>query len=252
MVGSHSISNTLCELVPKDDRDALETQLASRHVEYILITGGHWSGPIGRCHIEITFHGMTTDNLELDSPLFKKDQATITSDKIVWDLKNYEPKEDVRLTFTPNINRKETLALLEKFRKPRPYDPILTEMLVVYLIALDRQPEADKIMLELLRHWQNKIAIWGPESEQGRTLSQSANLFSFVRNRALGKSSPYSNRQPVPFQNPAEFAPVIEQIANRLKGQLQAVPPGKAKWAEHYAEDIDQLLAWSRKHAKAE
>ena len=250
MVGSRSIENSLGELVPKDDRAALEQQLASRHVEYILKTGGHWSGPIGRCRIEVTFAGMTSDNLELNSPRFEREQATITRDKVVWDLKDYEPKSDVHLSITPGINRKETLALLEKFHKSHPHDPALTEMLAEYLIAFARQPEADQIVLEMLKHWQDKVAIWGPDSETGQTLRQSVMVFSLIRSRTTDTSSPLSGRKPTPFQKPAEFAPVIERIANRVKGQLQYVPANQADRATYFTNQIEQMLAWSRQHSQ--
>ena len=246
MVDMNSISNHLTELAAKDDQPALQKQLVSGDVTYILRSGSHWSGPIGRCRIEVTFDGMTTDNLTLGSPHFEQAAATITRDKITWDLKDYEPKQDVYLTFTPEITRAATLKLLERFQKQHPHDPGISGVLFEYLIAAKRQPEADALMLELLKHWQDKIAIWGPESERGQSLRHSAEVFSMIHRR-IDKE-----RKPLEFQNPSQLAPVIERIALRVQDQLKFVPPNQADRTKHYVEQIDKMLEWSKTHAKPE
>ncbi len=241
-VSNEPIAHRLSELVPQDDRPNLMKQLATRNVEYILRTGSHWAGPIGRCRIEVTFQGMTTDNLTLESPRFERSLATITQDKIVWDLKDYEPKQDVYFTITPEITRAATLKLLETFQQQHPQDPAVTDMLYDYLVVAKRQTEADALMLKLLEHWQDKIAIWGPQSERGQTLRQSQQVFSMIGSRI----NPKLKR--TPFQNPASFAPVIERIALRVKDQLKFVPPDQADRAKYFVEQIDKMLEWSKKH----
>ena len=242
-----SITHVLVSLLPKDDQPQLEKQLAARRVKYILVTGSHWSGPIGRCRIEVTLQGMTTENLAFESLSFEKDQAIITRDKIVWDLKDYEPKKDVEFAVTPNLTRAEMLKLLEKFRKQHPRDPSITKILSGFLIEAKRQPEADKIMLELLTHWRDKITIWGPERERDELLhEQSWEVFKMI-------STKINNDRPsTGFQNPSLFAPVIERIALRVQGQLKFIPPNLAGRAEYFADQIDKMLKWSKSHAMPE
>ena len=241
-----SITHGLVSLLPKDDQPQLEKQLAARRVKYILVTGSHWSGPIGRCRIEVTLQGMTTENLAFDSQSFEKDQAIITQDKIMWDLKDYEPKKDVEFAVTPDITRAEMLKLLEKFRKQHPRDPSITKILSGFLIEAKRQTEADKIMLELLNHWLDKIDIWGPERERGEPLEQSLDVFKMISTKIA------SDRPSTRFQNPSLFAPVIERIAMRVQGQLKFIPSNRADEAKYFTGQIDKMLEWSKSQAMPE
>ena len=245
-VGMSPVAHRLSELVAKDDQPALQKQLVSREATYILRSGSHWSGPIGRCRIEVTFEGLTADNLSLESLRFERSAATVTRDKVVWDLKDYEPQQDVDLTITPEITRAAMLKLLEKFQKQHPHDPSITDMLFEYLVAAKRQPEADALMLGLLNHWQDKVAIFGPESERGQSLRQSAEVFTMIHQRID------ENRKPAEFQNPSQFAPAIERIALRVRDQLKFVPPNRTDQTKYYGERIDKMLEWSRTHAKPE
>lgn len=241
-----SITHVLVSLLPNADQPQLEKQFAARRVKYILVTGSHWSGPIGRCRIEVTLQGMTTENLAFESLSFEKDQAIITRDKIIWDLKDYEPKKDVEFAVTPNITRAETLKLLEKSRKQHPRDPNITKILSGFLIEAKQQSEADKIMHGLLTQWQDKIALWGPGSERDESLQQSLNVFKMI-------STKINNDRPsTGFQNPSLFAPVIERIALRVQGQLKFIPPNQADTAEYFADQIDKMLKWSKSHATPE
>ncbi len=171
------VAEHLAAFVPPKDQAALEKKLVSRQIDYYLRTGSHWSGPIGRCRIEVTFDGLTTDNIDLSKPFFERERATITSNKIVWDLKDHEPKQDVELSITPGTTAKATLALLESTHKQHPEAVDITIILSEFLTAANRQPEADKLLLELLTHWQDKIAILGPESEDRKTLQRSSDVF---------------------------------------------------------------------------
>ena len=240
------VAEHLAAFVPPTGREALEKKLVSRQVDYYLRTGSHWSGPIGRCRIEVTFDGLTTDNIDLSKPFFEKGQATITSDKIIWDLKDYEPKHDIELSITPGTTGKATLALLESTHQQHPEAVDITIILSEFMTAANRQPEADKLLLELLTLWQDKIAFWGPGSQDKETRQSSSDVFYLIVKRTDESSDP------VEFLNPADFEPVIRRIALRVQEQTKLAAPGYEDSVKLYVKNIDQMLAWCRKHAKTE
>lgn len=238
------VASNLAAFVPLKNRAALEKKLASRQIDYYLRTGSHWSGPIGRCRIEVTFDGLTTDNIDLSKPFFERERATITGNKIVWDLKDYEPKQDVQLSITPGITGKETLALLENTHKQHPESLEITFILSEFLTAANRQPEADKLLLELFTHWQDKIAIWSPDRNDVESLQRSSTVFYQIVKRTD------ESLNPVEFLKPADFAPVIERIALRVQEQTKLAAPQSKDSVKLYLKNIDQMLAWCQKHAK--
>jgi hypothetical protein len=240
------VAKHLANYVSPKDRDAFEQKLVSRQIDYYLRTGSHWSGPIGRCRIEVTFDGLTTDNIDASKPFFERDQATITANKIVWDLKDYEPKHDVQLSITPGTTAKATLELLEKTHKQHPEAVDITFILSEFLTAANRQPEADKLLLELVTHWQDKIAIWGPESENREALERSSTVFYQIVKRTDESSNSAE------FLKPADFAPVFQRIALRVKEQSKLAEPIYKDSVKLYEKNIAQILAWCRKHAKSD
>ena len=218
--------------------------MVSRQIDYYLRTGSHWSGPIGRCRIEVTFDGLTTDNIDLSKPFFERGQATITSDKIVWDLKDHEPEHDIEFSITPGTTGKATLALLETTHKQHPEAVDITIILSDFLAAANRQPEADNLLLELLTHWQDKIAIWGPESQDKETRQRSSDVFYLIVKRTDEQLNP------VEFLNPADFAPVFQRIALRVQEQTKQAAPHYKDSAELDFKNINQILDWCRRQAK--
>jgi len=240
------VAEHLVAFVPPNERAALERKLVTRKIDYYLRTGSHWSGPIGRCRIEVTFDGLTTDNIDLSKPFFERERATISGNKIVWDLKDYEPKQNVEFSITPGTTGKETLALLESTHKQHPESVEITCILSEFLTAANRQPEGDKLLLDLFTSWQDKIAFWGPGSDDtGRLQSASTVLYQIVKRTDV-------NHNTVEFLKPADFAPVIERIALRVKDQTKLAPPLYKDSVALYVRNTDQMLAWCRKHAKSQ
>lgn len=249
------VPDLLTTLVPNNERAALEKQLGVRRVTYILRTGSHWSGPIGRCRIEVSFDGISTENLTLNGPNFEKERATITSDKITWDLKDYEPTRDVEFTITPFITRKATLQLLERLQKQNPQRVVLTAALVEYLIDARRQPEAEAMLLQFLNRCQDKVVIWGPRDKQDLSLEESVNVFKLVQKIAddnPGKGESLDDqmdlRGALPTfkpRNPGAFVPAIERISLSVKNQWKQVP----KADPDYANEVAAILAWCQKQA---
>ena len=236
----------LRDLLQKDDQPRAKKKFASRNLEYILVTGSHWSGPIGRCRIEVTLQEMTTENLAFGSPSFEKQKAVITQDKIVWDLKDYEPQGNVQFTLTPDLTRTDLLKLLEQYRKKQPHEPNITRILSGLLVEAKRESEADRILLELLTHWQDKIALWGSDTKPGQSLQQSHEVFSLIT-RKIKQDRPLKG-----FHNPSPFVPVIERIARRVQGQLKFAPSNQADQTKDFTNQIEKLLEWCRSHARSE
>lgn len=246
----------LTALVPDSERAALESKLDVRRVTYILRTGGDWSGPIGRCRIEVSFDGMSSDNLVLHGLNFENDQATVASDKIIWDLKDYEPKRDVEFRVSPHITRTATLQLLERHQKQNPRSPLLTAVLAEYLIAAGRQPEAETKLLQFLNDCQDKVVIWGARGKHGLSLEDSVNVFKLIEQIVstpeLPKNKPPGNQSStrgtlLSFQprDPAAFVPAIQRIALSVKDQWK-----RASDADPYfANMAESMLAWCQKHA---
>lgn len=239
------VAEHLAPFVPPIDRESLSKKLASRQIDYYLRTGGHWSGPIGRCRIEVMFDGLTTDNIDPSKPFFERGRAKITSDMIVWDLKDIEPKQDIQFSITPETTGQATLALLQSVHQQHPEAVDITIILSEFVAAANRQPEADKLLLELLTYWQDKIVIWGPESQDKEMRQRSSTVFYVI----VKRTDEHLNQ--IEFLNPADFVPVIQRIALRVQDQAKLAPPGYEASIKLYAENIDQMLAWCRKHGKA-
>jgi hypothetical protein len=255
-VEQQRIPALLATLVPEKERAALEKQLDVRRVTYILRTGSRWSGPIGRCRIEAAFDGISTDNLTMYGPNFEIDRATITADKITWDLKDYEPNRDVELRISPFISRKATLQLLERLQKQNLQSPLLTAVLVEYLNAAGRQPEAEATLLQFLNHCQDKVVIWGPRDKQGLSLEESVSVFNMVQ-QVVGtprfpKGESHADLKRMEgllptFQprDPGALVPAIKRIALSVKEQWKQVP----KANPNYANEAETILTWCQKHA---
>ena len=247
-------SSMLTELVPTKERAALEKQLDTRHITYILQTGSRWAGPIGRCRIEASFEGISTDNLILYGPNFEQEQATITADKITWDLKDYEPKRDVEIRMTPNINRKQTIELLERLQKKNSQNAVLAAMLVEYLNAAGRKDEAEATLLRCLNECQDKVVLWGPQGKTGLTLEDSANVIRLVQQIAGTPTYPKGERikdlghlrgtlNTFEPKNPKALVPAMKRIAQSIKEQWKY-----AKRADsYYVDEADKILAWCEK-----
>lgn len=240
------VAEHLAAYVPPKNRAMLEDKLATRKIDYYLRTGSHWSGPIGRCRIEVTFDGLTTDNIDPSKPFFERERATITKNMIVWDLKDYEPKRDIELSITPGTTGKATLALLETAHKLHPEAVDITIILSDFLTAMNRQPEADKLLLELLTQWQDKITFWGPDSDNTTDLQRSSHVYYLV----VKKTDPYANSPE--FLRPADFVPVIRHIALRVQAQAKLAPPLYKDSVALHNKEVDAMLAWCKKHEKPE
>lgn len=237
----HGIRNHLTSILPASEHAALRQKLDSREVAYILKTGGHWSGPIESCRIEVTFDGLTPENVALGCP-FEPDKVKFTQDMLSWDLKNFEPKFDLRFRITPNITRAETLDLLAQKHRVRTTDPILTDMLAEYLIAADRPKEADQIFLTMLTHWKVHIQIWGKDKVERSLMRNSSAVNSLIYRWT---AAPWGNK----FHDPALLAPVVEATVKRIQKQISMAAPEEKDRVTYFSGHIDEIMEWCRRHS---
>ena len=251
------LPDLLTSLSPPVERADLEKRLDVRRVTYILRTGSQWSGPIGKCRIEVQFDGLSTDNLVLYQPEFEMPKAMVTRDRMTWDLENYEPKNDVVFRFTPAISRLETLKILERFQKQGHQNAVLTAATVEYLMAAGRQADAETALLKLLNDSRDKLVIFGPSGKLGLPLDESVSIFQLVRQIARTPSflqeyptdSPRQMRGPLPSfepRHPRAFVPALQQMARNVKTQAKQAPQAET----YYLDEADAILAWCEKQSK--
>jgi hypothetical protein len=96
---------------------------------------------------------------------------------------------------------------------------------------------------KLLRSWQDRIAIWGPDSEDMVKLRHSREVFSLMRN----VTGAYSKTMVPP--NPPQVEPVIRKIALRLQEQMKLAEPN-SRTVKLYRPQLEATLKWCDQHAR--
>ena len=247
------------ESASPEELTSLQGRFVKHDVHYILRTGRDWAGPIGRCRIEVEFvDELSLENLALGLPFpisglpptkpsveenerISADPKT-TEKSIVWELRDFEPDRDVYLAVT-HVTRKETRDLLETIHKRDPNNPVIARFLGEYRLAAGDSDARHEMNEKILRYWQDRIAIWGPESEDLQKLRQSRDVFSLMR----GVTGAYGKGIASP--NPQQVEPVIRQIALRLQEQMKLAEPD-SRTVTLYRPQIEATLKWCDQHAK--
>ena len=156
-----------------------------------------------------------------------------TTESIVWELRNFEPDRDVAIAYSSTTN-KETHQLLEKIHKRDPYDPMIARYLGEFLV---NATGGHAINQEILQMWQDRIAIWGPESEDALKLRHSRKAFSPMR----AVTGAYSKKMAAP--KPQSVETVIRKICRRLEEQMKLAKPGSST-VKLYQPQIQKTLIW--------
>jgi len=246
-LGGHPVDRTMLDAASEVERAKLKDRLVFNHAKYILKTGRGWAGPIGRCRIEVSLDGFTTDHLlpMYPYPLMENGERrhapVVGRNTIVWDVKDYEPESDISLQFTPHISQPEAVALLQRFHKRSPENPYVVKNLAGYLRAEGRLEEEDALLLDLLKRWSKRIALWGPEANDMQELGYSREVLGVVRTM-IGMYG--EDRE---ARHPEQAAKVIRPIAMRLREQSKLAPPTD-RFVKLFRPHIDRALAWCDKH----
>lgn len=107
---------------------ALLEAIRSRSTGYLLRTGHHWAGPIGKAVIRVE-HPRGAALLRDFSP---RQQATPTARGLTWTLERFEPTEDVQVDFAASLTLDQELALAEAAAAETP-DSLALQAHVRYL-----------------------------------------------------------------------------------------------------------------------
>lgn len=232
----------------------LKGRFVKHDVYYILRTGRGWAGPIGRCRIEVEFEdGLNMENVlpglprEITGlppntkrvPEEKRVRAKpkTTKDSIVWELRDFEPDRNVHFAYS-GTTRKETHELLEKIHKRDPLDPMIGRYLGEFRVAATGDPlERHAINQEILQTWQDRIDIWGKDSEDALKLRHSREVFSLMR----AVTGAYSKDMAAP--KPEYVEPVIRKICERLEEQMKLAKEG-SRTVKLYQPQVQKTLIW--------
>lgn len=250
---SAGAATNLVELVDPSEQAKLRNQLTARWVRYILRTGRAWAGPIGRCRIEFTFtDGMSAENIvpqfayampRLIERFEGKATWELTEERLVLDLADIEPTRDIDIMVSPHLTRADTRELFERFHKRYPTSPQATLLLAALHSIEGRKDEARKLRHQLLRDWQERISLWGPESEDQLELRAASRLWSFVM------YCTYDGQELVEF---AEAGEAIEAIARRLEKQFENTEFKNERTRKRHRDNINRVLEWCRRKSSDE
>ncbi len=106
-------------------RSVMSSELGKlRMMEYILVTGSYWKGPIERCTVEADIEEVATDAI---ADVFPAAQL-LNSRRIVWSWKNVEPPRNIRMIFLSDSPRK-VIPYFEKIAEQNPTDRALKDNL---------------------------------------------------------------------------------------------------------------------------
>ena len=94
-----------------------------RMMDYILVSGSYWRGPIERCHVEADIAAVSTDAI-ID--VFPPAQE-MSPEKIAWHWENVEPSRNVRFVFLKHSPERVILPFLKSISKDNPDDESVEE-----------------------------------------------------------------------------------------------------------------------------
>lgn len=87
-------------------------------MEYVLVSGSYWKGPIERCRVEADIEEIPTDGI-ID--VFPAAQL-MSPRQIVWQWRDVEPQSNIRFVFMGVSPRRQIMPMLEKILRANPDD----------------------------------------------------------------------------------------------------------------------------------
>lgn len=131
------------------ERDRLTRMSESRDFHYVLHTGAYWKGPIRRCAVRFEFDkAIPRDRLLRAKPA----GSAFDGKTINWDLKDFEPRGDISISWSPNASRTELIDELVKVAEKHPADSFVIRTVGWWLASPERSAERRRIYEEYLRH----------------------------------------------------------------------------------------------------
>ena len=96
-----------------------------RMMEYVLVTGSYWRGPIERCRVEVDISEVKTDAIIDVFPAAQEMSPT----KIVWHWENVEPARNVNFVFLKRSPHRVIMPYLKSILESDPADESIGETL---------------------------------------------------------------------------------------------------------------------------
>jgi len=212
----------------------LAARLQHGEVRYILKTGAGWAGKIGKCRVEAKFDGFTTASLISKFP-YKNEEylprdPKIESDRLVWELKDFEPKDDIFFQVSPHITRQEMKELIEATLKEHPHHPKLVRLLADYCEFPDEKRQYEDLVDEMLTAWSTRFAIDGPDYVDKEHEQLSIRVWFSLRDMTIQ----LDDREPLSAARKKKLLPIVKALAERMQSQMP--PNGQIKRTEHLNE----------------
>jgi hypothetical protein len=265
LAGIHSVPGALLSLTPfntkpkgqateEDARqhEELKARLQHGNVKYIMKTGAGWAGNIGKCRVEAKFHGFTTESLISRFP-YKNEEYQFRDPEVletglVWELEDFEPKDDISFQVSPHFTHQELKDLIEATLKDHPHHPRLTLLLGEYCELPEEKARHEKMVDEMLAAWSTRFAIEGPDYIDKDHASLSIQVWSTVRKLTFDRPAD----EPLDDARLRKLLPTVKALVQKMQSQ---VPKGRAR-TDHLNEyqvttfrgDADRMLKWIEEH----
>ena len=169
----------------------MKLRLQHGEVRYIMKTGAGWAGNIGKARIEAKFDGFNSDSLITRYPLSNEEyqfyDPQVRRDGLVWELRDFEPKDDIFFQVSPHFTHQELRALVEGTLKQHPNHPRLTLLLGDYCESTEEQRRQGKLVDEMLAHWSTRFAIDGPDYVDKEFAQQSFQVWFAIRSLTINR-----------------------------------------------------------------
>lgn len=250
--GGISLNSIVQRQLDTDEAKAIESlkeRLAVRQVKYVLVTGSGWHGPIGHCRVEVDFEGITTANLV---PQWNRDPTALTVEspqRATWEKKDFEPKHDINFYISPDITRTEIDQLVNDRLKVNSGDVDATIFAAGFRRALNREAEAQRLLLDLYRDWQDRVAMFA-NSRDDVSLRSSMKVWLSLHEHVVEENSRSNPALFTEKQIVEEFCPIALRMAKRVEAQSDKADP-KSKSAQWLKHDSQQVIQWCQKQLQA-
>jgi len=229
--------------------DELAERLQHRNVKYILKTGAGWAGKIGKCRVVAKFDGFTSENLITRFPLANDEylprDPQVEEDRLVWELENFEPKDDIYFQVSPYVTREGVQELIEATLQKQPHHPQSTVLLGDYCESPEEQQRQQQRIDEMLATWSEKLAVDGPDYVDKDLAQQSFRVWFVVRNMTIH----LRDTAPLSEGRRKKLLPAIKKIAQRMQSQMP--PEGESRTerlnpyqVKTFRRESQQMLAW--------
>jgi hypothetical protein len=238
----------LVDSLPDDKSlDFLRQPLEAIQVRYLLATGSHWRGSIGRCRIELTMSGDAADCFIPHRVTYGRSDPASVDGKLVWDLVDLEPEYDFYLRFVPGLSRSKFLETINALPKKHPSNLYAVELLYGLRILEGRPAEGEKLFLDYLsRNFRDFDVPLGGSQNAIEARKRTEHLFTMLTD-GTGVNQRADSRIEFRFTRPYEFIGPIRRLTYSLEKRVAALKPKDAnekRILAYFMGRISQFNDW--------